>query len=87
MKLRLFYSKQKLYYDKIVSLENQIKAELECPQTSIVTSANSAYIRKKNVENEKQDTHVLLRDVVGLREKNHKDLVILLLFLLITLIC
>ena len=86
MKLRLFYSKQKLYYDKIVSLENQIKAELECPQTSIATSANSGYIRRKNVENEKHDTHVLLRDVVGLREKNHKDLVIPL-FLLITLIC
>ena len=85
MKLRLFYSKQKLYYDKIVSLENQIKAELECPQTSIITSANTGFIRKKYADKEKHDTQVLLRDVVGLREINHKDLVIPL-FILIKLI-
>ena len=75
MKIRLFYSKQKLYYDKIMSLESQIRAELECPQNIHTVNNTTSNTRKKIVNNDNHDAPVFYRDVVGLKEKNHKDLV------------
>ena len=56
-----------------MSLESQIKAELECPQVPIITESHK---NKKKVDT---DAHVLIRDVVGLREINHKDMVFIYL--------
>ena len=75
LKLRLFYSKKKLFYDKIMLLESRIKAELECPQIPVIIEAHS-YKKKYSVD----APPVLLRDVIGLREKNPKDLVILIYY-------
>lgn len=67
-----------------MSLESQIRAELENPQTNTSAVTNTT-TRKKAVDNANREAPVFYRDVVGLKEKNHKDLVftIILIFILI----